>query len=46
MTIKRFFSGVMILLYIWFIGSWADIAIDNSPDAHHSDINLFALMTE
>ena len=46
-TLKYIGGGLMAVLLIWMLVSWADIVADNSyPNPQHSEYNLFVLMTK
>lgn len=46
-TLKYIGGGLMAVLLIWMLVSWADIVADNNyPNPQHSEYNMFVLMTK
>lgn len=46
-VVKGIIYTVGILIFVWFIASWADIVADNSkPNPQHHPYNMFVLMTK
>ena len=46
-VLKYIGGGLMAVLLIWMLVSWADIVADNcEPNPQHSEYNMFVLMTK